>query len=369
VAVARGGLIRLPVRDTAPGADEIMAASPTAILVVDPADIITSVNSAAEFLLNVSAAQLIGAPLSAAVNLPSRYNREEEGAFAAYDTVLTTPRGRRLHADVHISPFADRPYWRLVSLNGTAAAHRVGDRVERGSGTRAAVRIAAMLAHEIKNPLSGIRGAAQLLDGGGDETSRRMTKLIRDEVDRVAALIDRMEGFTDDRPLERAAENIHAIIDHARTVAAQGFARNIHISDAYDPSLPHVLVHRDSMVQIVLNLIKNAVEATDGTGERTILITTAYRQGVSIADRDGSQRHALPIELCVIDSGPGVPADVLDNLFDPFVSSKASGRGLGLALVDKLVRDMGGLIQYAREGNPEQTVFRLLLPRATGKAA
>jgi two-component system, NtrC family, nitrogen regulation sensor histidine kinase GlnL len=359
VADARRGLIPFPQRGSEPGTAELIAALPTAILVVDPAGLICSANGAAEILLNVSAAQLVGAMLLAELHLPDRYDAHDEGAFAAYDAEVTTPRQRSFRADLHIVPLVDYPGWRMFSLAGTAAAHRVGDRLDRGSGTRAAVRISAMLAHEIKNPLSGIRGAAQLLDGVEGDGARPLTKLIRDEVDRVAAMIDRMEGFTDNRPLDLRAENIHAIIDHARQVAASGFAQGHIIRDSYDPSLPPVLVHKDSLVQIILNLIKNAVEADS----RTVTITTAYRQGVSLAGRDGKQRHALPIELCVIDDGPGAPAELIENLFDPFVSTKASGRGLGLAMVDKIVRDMGGLIQYAREGTPPRTVFRLLLPR------
>jgi two-component system, NtrC family, nitrogen regulation sensor histidine kinase GlnL len=350
--------------ETPPGADEIFSVSPTALLVIDPELCVERANAAAESLLNVSAQNLIGRALSEVLILPESYSDKEEGAFAAYDIALSTPRGARFRSDLLITPFAERPGWRLVSLQAGAAAHRMGHRLDRSSGVRAAVGIAAMLAHEIKNPLSGIRGAAQLLDTSTQETGRRMTRLIRDEVDRVAALIDRMEGFTDARPIQVQPENIHAIVDHAREVAMQGFGDALAIRDAYDPSLPPVAVHRDSMVQIILNLLKNASETTELNEKRNILITTAYRHGVSVTVDGGTRKLSLPIELCVIDDGPGAPAEIVDHLFDPFISSKAKGHGLGLALVDKLVRDMGAYIQYAREGQPERTVFRLLLPRA-----
>jgi two-component system, NtrC family, nitrogen regulation sensor histidine kinase GlnL len=220
-----------------------------------------------------------------------------------------------------------------------------------------------MLAHEIKNPLSGIRGAAQLLDKAVGADGNALTKLIRDEVDRIATLIDRMEAFTDGRPLIGRPENIYSILDHVRALAESGFGDKIDIRVSYDPSLPSVLVDRDSMIQIVLNLLKNAAEAVPSGKRGVVTLSTGYRHGVSIPG-EGGQRLSVPIELCVIDDGPGPPPEIAEHLFEPFVSSKSSGRGLGLALVDKLVRDNGGIIQFAREGQPARTVFRLLLPRA-----
>jgi two-component system nitrogen regulation sensor histidine kinase GlnL len=220
-----------------------------------------------------------------------------------------------------------------------------------------------MLAHEIKNPLSGIRGAAQLLETGVDDQARALTRLIRDEVDRITALIDRMEGLGDTRPLELAPQNIHAILDHARQVAVQGFPPSIRMREVYDPSLPPVLGHRDSLVQVLINLLKNAAEALGPLGG-TITLTTAYRHGVRMLTDKGDGRRSLPIEVCVVDDGPGAPSGLAEHLFDPFVTSKPSGRGLGLALVQKLVVDQGGIVEYAREGRPERTVFRLMLPRA-----
>lgn len=350
-----------------PGAEELIAASPTALLILSPDLEICQVNGAAEILLNRSAMHLVGQPIRSAINLPASFDDKSEAAFAAYDLALMTPRGIKFRADLLITPLPDSFGWRLVSLQAGAAAHRIGHRLEGGSGVKTAVGIAAMLAHEIKNPLSGIRGAAQLIERHVDDNAKKLTQLIRTEVDRIAALIDRMEGFTDSRTLELAAENIHAIIDHARAVAMSGFGKNLKISDAYDPSLPPVLVHKDSLTQVIINLLKNASETAREGERRGVVITTAYRHGVSAAHDDGRGRHALPVELCIMDDGPGAPADIADHLFDPFVSSKRNSQGLGLALVDKLVRDMGGLIQYAREGDPPMTVFRMLLPRADGK--
>ncbi len=233
-----------------------------AMLVVDDRGLIVRANAASEVLLNASAHALIGRQLTEALRLPTAYDPRGDGAFASYDTLLSTGRGVRFQADLFITPFSDHQGWKLVSLHSGAAAHRVGSRLE-GGGSRAAVRIAASLAHEIKNPLSGIRGAAQLLEPGSDASGAELTQLIRTEVDRIASLIDRMEGFTDPPPPELKPENVHAILDHARAVAQSGFGDRLVIRDAFDPSLPPVLVHRDSLVQIVLNLLKNAAETAE----------------------------------------------------------------------------------------------------------
>ena len=355
-----------------PSAEALVAALPTALLVLDGDGCVASVNAAAEMLLNASATHLLHKPLGIVIRIPQACHDglREESVFAAYDCQLETARGVRLRADFHATPLSDHPGWRLVTLQSATAAQAMGQQFDRPDHSRSAIGAAAMLAHEIKNPLSGIRGAAQLLDAHvGPESEGRggdLTKLIRDEVDRVTSLIDRMEAFTDSRPVERTAQNLYAILEHARAVAAAGFGDRIDILDAYDPSLPPVFVHRDSLVQVLLNLIKNAAEAVPEGQRGTVTLTTRYRHGVSVADgaAGSGERRALPIEVGVVDDGPGPSDEIVDHLFEPFVSSKSSGRGLGLALVDKLVRDNGGIVQFARDGTPPKSVFRILLPRA-----
>lgn len=347
-----------------PDASDVLVALQTAILMVDPDGRVIEVNAAGEAVLNISATHLVGQKLADILNVPPGFDQAAIGPFSAYGIDLATMRGANFRADFIATPFADWPGWRLVSIHTAAAAYRMGNRLERGGGARSATGVAAMLAHEIKNPLSGIRGAAQLLESRASADDARMTRLIRTEVDRIAALLDQMEGFTDTRPRTPAPDNIHEIIDHVRQVAQNGFGEALRIVDSYDPSLPPVLVHRDSLVQILLNLLKNAAETASEGEIRTVRISTAYRQGVSLAIEAGKQRRALPIELCVMDDGPGAPPGLAEDMFDPFVSTKKSGRGLGLAIADKLIRDMGGIIQYSREGQPEMTVFRLLLQRA-----
>jgi two-component system, NtrC family, nitrogen regulation sensor histidine kinase GlnL len=350
-----------------PSPAEIIAVLPTALLIADDRGRIAAINSAAESLLNVSAQHLKGRMLADELTLPTSFDFGSEAPFAAYEVSISTARGLALRVDLIVSQLAEWPGWRLITLHSGAAAHRMGQSLDRAGSTRAAVGVAAMLAHEIKNPLSGIRGAAQLLEGRADESDKQMTRLIRTEVDRIAALVDQMEGFTDTRPIIAAPDNIHEIIDHARSVAVNGFGSALRIVDAYDPSLPPVLVHRDSMVQILINLLKNAAETASAGEVRTVRLTTAYRHGVSVSTSGRGTKISLPIEVCVIDDGPGAPPEIADALFEPFVSSKRSGRGLGLSLVEKLMRDMGGIIQYERAGSPEKTIFRLLLPRAEGK--
>jgi two-component system, NtrC family, nitrogen regulation sensor histidine kinase GlnL len=352
--------------ETAPQAGELFAAMQTAVLSVSPDGRIDLLNPAAETLLNMSAHYLRGRMLADILTLPVGFDLAAEGPFAAHEVEAATTRGTRLTVNLEVSELPDRKGWRLVAMHGGSMAQRVGQRVERRSSARSVAGVAAMLAHEIKNPLAGIRGASQLVEKNLPEPDRRMTQLIRSEVDRIAALVDQMEGFTDTRPRERQAENIHRIVDDARVLAISGFGDAIHVTDAYDPSLPDVLVHRDSLIQILLNLIKNAAETSGAGARRRIRLTTAYKQGVSMTRSDG-RKVPLPIELCVIDDGPGVPTELLQDMFEPFVTTKSSGRGLGLALADKMMRDMGGLLQYAREGEPPMTVFRLLLPRASDR--
>lgn len=345
-----------PLRGGRPGFEELFAALPVAVLVVAPDKRIAHANTLAEQMLNLSERLMVGQPLDAI--LPPPAGTHDGHGWAVYDTEIATARGIRMRVDFVEAEIADHPGWRTITLHSAASSRRLGHSVDREAGARAAVGAAAMLAHEIKNPLSGIRGAAQLLGPG------ELTRLITTEVDRIAGLIDRMKEFGDTRPLPLAAENIYPLLSHARGVASAGFARGVRIEERYDPSLPLALVNRDALLQVVLNLLKNAREAVRDQQHPLVALTTAYRHGFTRSAGPDRPRVPLPIEICVIDNGPGAPADIADHLFDPFVSGRPDGQGLGLALVDKLVRDMGGIVQYAREGDPASTVLRLLLPRA-----
>jgi two-component system nitrogen regulation sensor histidine kinase GlnL len=251
-------------------------------------------------------------------------------------------------------------------LQERTMAQKIDRQLTHRGAARSVTGLAAVLAHEIKNPLSGIRGAAQLLERSVSDGDRLLTQLITEETDRICQLVDRMEVFGDERPVDREATNIHTVLNHVKTLARSGFASHIRFVEEYDPSLPPLLANRDQLVQVVLNLIKNAAEAIGADGaDGEIVLTTAFRPGVRLSVPGSKERVSLPLEFCIRDNGPGVPADLVPHLFDPFVTTKASGTGLGLALVAKIVGDHGGVIEC--ESMPRRTSFRVLMPMYTDR--
>ncbi len=359
-------LVARSVIQNLPGsARDLLAAHPVATLLIDGEGHIGLANARAETLLNMARSALIG---SAIGNVLRIADPQMDGAIwttdkplAAYDIMVHAGRNEAVEMDVLINPLSDDDRWRIVALHVHGQSRAIG--IRRSSmGAKSATGAAAMLAHEIKNPLSGIRGAAQLLEGDTKKALRPLTKLICDEVDRIAALIDRMQHFTSNQPLECRPENIYPLLDRSLEIAEAGFARDYPIARSFDPSLPFARVNGDALVQVMLNLVKNAVEAIEGIEGGKVQVATAYRHGLSVMSTGGKGVAPLQIEIQVIDNGPGVPDGIRDVLFNPFISNKRSGQGLGLALVDKLVRDMNGLVQYERDKAGGRTIFRVLLP-------
>lgn len=287
--------------------------------------------------------------------------RERNGPINEYRIDIGTPRtsGPRV-VDVFASPMHQGDGEVILMFQERTIADKIDRQLTHRSAARSVTGLASMLAHEIKNPLSGIRGAAQLLEQSASPDDRALTRLIMDEADRIVGLVDRMEVFSDERPIERAPINIHSIFDHVVSIAENGFAKGIRITKKYDPSLPPVYANRDQLIQVFLNLVKNAQEAVEHSGDPEIMLTSAYRPGVLIATSGSAKRIALPMEFCVIDNGIGVPEDMHPHLFDAFITTKTNGKGLGLALVAKIIGDHGGVIEC--KSQPKHTAFRILLP-------
>jgi two-component system nitrogen regulation sensor histidine kinase GlnL len=269
--------------------------------------------------------------------------------------------------DVFATPLAEAD-WRIALL---FQERTMADKIDRQLVSRGAARsvtgLASMLAHEIKNPLSGIRGAAQLLEQSVTPDELPLARLVRDEVDRIVDLIDRVEVFGDDRPIQREPINIHVVLDRVKLLARNGVAKGITFTEEYDPSLPPVGGNRDQLIQVFLNLVKNAAEALERTNKPEIRFSTAFRPGIRISVQGISERISLPLEIVIEDNGPGIPADMVPIIFDPFVTSKTNGSGLGLALVAKIVGDHGGVVDM--DSRPGRTRFRILLPVATRAAS
>ncbi|KAB2659162.1 nitrogen regulation protein NR(II) [Brucella tritici] len=298
-----------------------------------------------------------GSPLLALVDQV----RTSQMPVNEYRVDVSSPRlGAERIVDVYVAPVAELPGAVVILFKEKTMAEKIDRQMTHRGAARSVTGLASMLAHEIKNPLSGIRGAAQLLEQVVSDEDRALARLITDETDRIVSLVDRMEVFSDERPIERSAVNIHAVLDHVKAIAKNGFARKIRFVEDYDPSLPPVFANRDQLVQVFLNLLKNAAEAIGDREGGEIVLSTAYRPGIRLQVPGARDRVALPLEFCVHDNGPGVPQDMLPHLFDPFVTTKTNGSGLGLALVAKIIGDHGGIIEC--DSHPSRTTFRVLMP-------
>ncbi len=344
----------------------VLAALPDAVLLVAPDNSIVYVNPAAETFFAAGAPVLCGAQVTELVPEDSPVAailaqvRRSGASVSEEEVAIENPRIGAHIVTLQAAPVSDIGNTIILSIHERSIAHKIDRQLVHRGAARSVTAMAAMLAHEVKNPLSGIRGAAQLLEGSvSSAKDRELTRLICDEADRIVKLVDRMEVFSDARPIERQAVNIHQVLEHVRLVAQNGFARHVKFDENYDPSLPPVLGNRDQLVQVFLNLVKNAAEAVPEQGGE-IVISTAYRHGIRMAIPGSEARLKLPLVVGIQDNGAGIPEDIRAHLFDPFVTSKINGTGLGLALVAKIIGDHGGVIEF--DSQPRRTIFRVMLP-------
>jgi two-component system nitrogen regulation sensor histidine kinase GlnL len=354
-----------------PSAEALKAAafdlSPDPSMVVNAEGALVAVNEAAEALFGhglslLARGRFLSAlPPGSALGALLERARVEDARVRERGVEINLFGLPSFEADGSAAPLGDGSVLLTLSIKVGLGGERSG---AEAAGLTSIMGLGRMLAHEIKNPLAGIRGAAQLLKVGAKAEDQPLAQLIVDETDRVTRLVDRMEEFSEEVQPAFAAVNIHEVLDRVRALAANGVADGLTMREQYDPSLPPVLGDEDQLIQIFLNLVKNAAEAAhargDGRGE--ISIHTAYRHGVRVRATRGQTLRGAPLEVRIQDNGPGVDSHLREHLFQPFVTSKPQGAGLGLAAVAKLVSAHGGMIDF--ESEPGRTAFRVLLPIA-----
>jgi len=346
--------------------DQVWVSLPVPAFLLSQDDLIHDINPAAEQFLNTSAKSLKNAPVfdKLAIDAPldGAFQRVRDDHSVLFINNVDVSGGNTapVQCNIQMAPVNTAPGMVLLLMEPRQLADRLGRSHSVKSSARSAIGMADMLAHEIKNPLAGITGAAQLLSMNLGSEDQEMTDLIVAESRRIVALLEQVEQFGNIRPPERRAVNIHDLLDRARKVAMVGFAANMKLVEDFDPSLPPTYVDGDQMLQVFLNLLRNAAEAA-GKGGGTIRLRTFYDLSLRLRRKDGSG-NALPLQVEFIDDGPGLPPEISADIFEPFVSGRENGTGLGLALVSKIISEHDGWITV--DSAPGRTVFRISLPVA-----
>lgn len=350
---------------TLPAAGTIWNSLPTPTILIDAQDRIDAINPAAEAFLNLSAKSLRGHPIAERLAISAPLEeiferaRRNRAALFINDVEVTTGQKAPAQCNLQAAPVGDEPDRVLLVIESRELLDRLGRARMVKSTARSAIGMAEMLAHEIKNPLAGIAGAAQLLSMNLSGENIELTDLIVEETRRVVKLLERVEQFGNARPPERKLVNIHDVLERARKSAMVGFGAHMTITEAYDPSLPLTLGDADQLTQVFLNILKNASEVSETNGN--IEIHTFYEHGLRLRRADGSGQP-LPLQIEIIDDGPGIPPEIADAIFEPFVSGRENGTGLGLALVSRIIADHDGWIGL--DPVPGKTRFRISLPVA-----
>jgi two-component system nitrogen regulation sensor histidine kinase GlnL len=347
----------------------LWASLPVPAVLVDAGDTIIDINAAAEGFLNASAKAVIGIPVwdMIAVDAPleEAFARSRSAQTTLFVNDVDVGSGQRapLQCQLQIAPLSGADGVMILMISPRELAGRMTQNQSVKSAAKSAIGMAEMLAHEIKNPLAGITGAAQLLGMNLPAQDLELTDLIVAESRRIVKLLEQVEQFGNLTVPERAPVNLHDVLDRARRSALLGFGAQMKIVEDYDPSLPLAWGDKDQLLQVVLNLIKNASEAAGGEGG-TIRLHSYYEHSFRLRRADG-QGIALPLQIEVIDDGPGLPDSIAGDVFDPFVSGRENGTGLGLALVSKIISEHDGWISVA--STPGHTAFRISLPRADAR--
>jgi two-component system nitrogen regulation sensor histidine kinase GlnL len=339
---------------------------PVPTVLIDADDKITDLNPAAEGFFNSSAKALNGAPIwdRLAVDAPIgdavARARSNSSPLFVNDVDIGTGDRAPVQCNLQIAPLLDHPGTMVLMISPRELAGRINQSQGVKSSAKSAIGIAEMLAHEIKNPLAGITGAAQLLSMNLAAEDLELTDLIVEESRRIVKLLEQVEQFGNLRTPDISAVNIHDVLDRARRSTLLGAGAQMKIVENYDPSLPHAHVDGDQLLQVILNLLKNAAEAAGQKGG-TIWLRTFYEHSFRLR-RAGAMGQALPLQIEVIDDGPGFPPELAEDVFEPFVSGRENGTGLGLALVSKIISDHDGWMSV--DSVPGKTVFRISLPVA-----
>lgn len=279
-------------------------------------------------------------------------------------TLISQRIGRHL-VDAQISPVEARnPGWCLSIQERTLARQVRGQSAFKGAALSMS-KMTALLAHEIKNPLAGIRGAAQLLEEDLATGGHELCEMIVSETDRITALLSRIEGLASDAPLQLAKVNIHEVLDHCVKLTRASFGRHLTIIQQFDPSLPLIRADKELLIQAFINIFKNASEATENDDK--LIIKTSYSITGWRTRNTARNSSFQPLQIDITDTGSGIPEELQDLVFEPFISSKSGGSGLGLALVASVVADHGGVVRI--DSNSGGTHLQINLPLRSSAAS
>ncbi len=348
----------------------ILSALPIPIMLVNEDNIIVQANDSCEDFFERGKNRIEGRAVEQIVTfIDTRINEAlvtMNNDLTAQNMQIITPSGSAL-VDVWINALHSHRDMRIIMIvKRREKRDYIGDHSE--AGEQLAMGAPAILSHEIKNPLAGIKGAAQFLAKKANASELPMTSLIVTEVDRIARLLDQMQNLGNHNPVQFNEENIHIILDQALQSIRIANPKLPNIITQYDPSLPNIYVDYDAVLQILINLIQNGIDACHDTENPEIIIKTRYVMSGSLRRSNDQNTNIvkLPIEVIIKDNGPGIAQHIHNELFTPFVTTKREGQGLGLAIVRKFIRQLNSRILHERDDKNGLTIFRILLPMSHG---